>query len=95
MVWSCLLNADTRLPKKVLHGQVKGTGVVGRPRKIWNDVLLSDIQSLNIAHPHSDAHKLQQICLEGKDCHRTHLAHAGMRFNCYLLGCVVGTAADW
>ena len=46
---------DTRLPKKVLCGQVKDRGVVGRPRKIWNDVLLSDTQSLNITRPHSDA----------------------------------------
>ena len=46
---------DTRLPKKVLYGQVKGRGVVGRPRKIWNDVLLSDTHCLNIRRPHSDA----------------------------------------
>ena len=46
---------DTRLPKKVLYGQVKGRGVVGRPREIWNDVLLSDTQSLKITRPHSDA----------------------------------------
>ena len=46
---------DTRLPKKVLYGQVKGKGVVGRPRKIWNDVLLSDTQRLNIRRPHTDA----------------------------------------
>ena len=44
----------TRLLKKVLYGQVKGRGVVGRSRKIWNDVLLSDTQSLNITRPHSD-----------------------------------------
>ena len=44
-----------RLPKKVLYGQVKGGGVVGRPQKIWNDVLLSDTQILNITCPHSDA----------------------------------------
>ena len=42
---------DTRLPKKVLYGQVKGRVVVGRPRKIWNDVLLTDTQSLNITRP--------------------------------------------
>ena len=35
---------DTRLPKKVMYGQVKGRGTVGRPRKIWNYVLLSDTQ---------------------------------------------------
>ena len=27
---------------KMLFGQVKDTGVVGRPGKVWNDVLLSD-----------------------------------------------------
>ena len=41
----------------MLYGQVKGRGAVGRPRKIWNDVLLSDTQSLNITRPHSDAQK--------------------------------------
>lgn len=46
---------DTRLPKKMLYGQVKGRGVVGRPRKLWNDVLLSDTHSLNIRRPHHDA----------------------------------------
>ena len=47
---------DTHLPKKVLHRHVKGIGVVGPPRKTWNDVLLSDIHSLNIRRPYSDAH---------------------------------------
>ena len=47
--------SDTRLPKKVLHGQVQGRGAVGRPRKIWNDVLLFDTHSLNIRRPYTDA----------------------------------------
>ena len=38
---------DTSLPKKV-YGQFKGRGTVGRPRKFWNNVLLSDTQRLNI-----------------------------------------------
>ena len=46
---------DTRSPKKVLYGQVKGRGVAGPPRKICNDILLPDTQSLNITCPHSDA----------------------------------------
>ena len=71
---------DTCLPKLVLYGQVKRRGFVGRPRKIWNNVLLSDTQSLNIARPHSDAHS---DALEGKDCHCTHLAHAGTRIHYY------------
>ena len=61
--------------KKVSYGTVKGRGVVGLPRKIWNDVLLSDTHSLNIRRPHCDA----KICVEGKDCQRTHLAYAGKR----------------
>ena len=32
----------TRLPEKVLCGQVKGRGVVGRPRKMWKSVLVSE-----------------------------------------------------
>ena len=47
--------SDSRLPKKVLYGQVKGKRAVGRPRTIWNDVLLSDTHSLNIRRPHYDA----------------------------------------
>lgn len=35
--------------------QVKRRGVVGRPRKIWNNVLLSDAQSLNMRRPYSVA----------------------------------------
>ena len=35
--------ADDRLTKCMLFGQVKGPGHVGKPRKIWNDVVLSDI----------------------------------------------------
>lgn len=44
-VMSCCL--DIRMDK------FKGRGVVGRPRKVWNDVLLSDTQRLNIRRPHS------------------------------------------
>ena len=37
---------DTRLPKVMLFGQVKGSTPPGRPRKIWNDIVLSDFQML-------------------------------------------------
>ena len=46
---------DTRLPKVMLFGQVKGNPPVGRPRKIWNDIVLSDFQRLNIQRPYRDA----------------------------------------
>ena len=45
---------DTRLPK-VMFGQVKGSTPPGRPRKIWNDIVLSDFQLLNITRPYRDA----------------------------------------
>ena len=37
---------DSRLPKVMLFGQVKGSQPPGRPRKIWNDIVLSDFQQL-------------------------------------------------
>ena len=46
---------DTRLPKVMLFGQVKGSNPPGRPRKIWNDIVLSDFQQLNIRRPYRDA----------------------------------------
>ena len=49
---------DTRLPrlsKVMLFGQVKGSNPPGRPRKIWNDIVLSDFQQLNIRCPYRDA----------------------------------------
>ena len=45
--------------------------------------------SLNLSSAVTPEHVLftgqtdAQNCLEGKDCHRTHLAHAGKRFNYY------------
>ena len=46
---------DNRLPKVMLFGQVKGLKPPGRPRKIWNDIVLSDFQQLNIKRPYRDA----------------------------------------
>ena len=46
---------DTRLPKVMLFGQVKGSTPPGRPRKTWNDIVLSDFQLLNITRPYRDA----------------------------------------
>ena len=46
---------DSRLPKVMLFGQVKGSNPPGRPRKIWNDIVLSDFQQLNINRPYRDA----------------------------------------
>ena len=46
---------DCRLPKVMLFGQVKGSHPPGRPRKIWNDIVLSDFQQLNILRPYRDA----------------------------------------
>ena len=45
---------DNRLPKVMLFGQVKGSNPPGRPRKIWNDIVLSDLQQLNIKRPYRD-----------------------------------------
>ena len=55
VVWSCLRYA--RLPKVrvLLFGQVKGSNPPGRPRKIWNDIVLSDFQQLNIKRRYRDA----------------------------------------
>ena len=39
---------DSRLPKVMSFGKVKGSNPPGRPRKIWNDIVLSDLQQLNI-----------------------------------------------
>ena len=42
---------DDGLTKCMLFGQVKGPGRVGKPRKIWNDVVLSDIHQLSMSRP--------------------------------------------
>lgn len=39
---------------------------------------LFDIQNLNITRPHSNA---QHVCLEGKHCHRMHLAYVHVLIN--------------
>ena len=37
---------DSKLPKVMLFGQVKGSKPPGRPRKFWNDIVLSDFQQI-------------------------------------------------
>lgn len=49
---------------------------VGIPQQV-NDALLSETPSLNMRR------RTEQICLEGKECHRMHLAYAGEHFCCY------------
>ena len=39
----------------MLFGQAKGSTPPGRPGKIWNDIVLSDLQQLNIKRPERDA----------------------------------------
>ena len=46
---------NSRLPKVMMFGQVKGTKCRGRPRSIWNDVVLCDLHHLNIRRPFRDA----------------------------------------
>ena len=50
---------DDRLTKCMLLGQVKVSGRthVGKPRKIWNDVVLSGIHQLSISRPYQVAQK--------------------------------------
>ena len=49
------MTPDTRLPKVMLYGRVNGSNPSGRPRKIWNDIVLSDFQNLNIRRTRKDA----------------------------------------
>ena len=46
---------DSRLPKVMLCGQIKGSHPSGRPRKVWNDIASSDSQQFNIRCLYSDA----------------------------------------
>ena len=39
----------------MLFGQVKGPGHVGKPSKVWNDVVLSGIHHLSISRPYQVA----------------------------------------
>ena len=40
--------ADNRLPKLLMHGQLVGQNCRGRPRTVWNDVVLFDIHNLTL-----------------------------------------------
>ena len=46
---------DTRLPKLMMYGQVAGPNCRGKPRTVWNDVVLSDVQKLKLNHHRRDA----------------------------------------
>ena len=40
--------SDFRLPKMLLHGQVARQNCRGKPRTVWNDVVLSDVHKLKL-----------------------------------------------
>ena len=42
--------SDSRLPKKLLFGQVQGTGTRGRPMDSWNTIVCKDLASLGVAY---------------------------------------------
>ena len=54
---ACIRQVSSLLHRQeqLLFGQVKGPGHVGKPRKIWNDVVLSDIHHLSISRPYQVA----------------------------------------
>ena len=64
---------DSRLPKVVLFGQVKRSNPRGRPRKIWNDTVLSDLHQLNIKRPYRDAQNKSAWRDKTKARHTWHL----------------------
>ncbi len=47
--------SDIRLPKVLLHGQLVGQKCRGRPRTVWNDVVLFDIHKLRLNRYTRDA----------------------------------------
>ncbi len=47
--------ADSRLPKLLMHGQLVGQSCRGRPRTVWNDVVLFDIHKLKLNRHTRDA----------------------------------------
>ena len=50
-----LQQADSRLPKLLMHGQLVGQNCRGRPRTVWNDVVLFDIHKLKLNRYTRDA----------------------------------------
>jgi len=46
--------SDSRLPKVLMHGQ-SGQSCLGRPRTVWNNVVLSDIHKLKLKRYTRDA----------------------------------------
>ena len=49
--------ADSRSPKLLMHGQLVGQNCCGRPRTVWNDVVLFDIHKLKLNRYTRDALK--------------------------------------
>ena len=47
--------ADSRLPKVLMYGQLVGQNFRGRPRTVWNDVVLFDIHKLKLNRYTRDA----------------------------------------
>ena len=47
--------SDSRLPKVLMHGQLVGQNCRGRPRTVWNDVVLFDIHKLKLNRYTHDA----------------------------------------
>ena len=72
--------ADSRLPKLLMHGQLVGQNCRGRPRTVWNDVVLFDIHKLKLNRCTRDAlnNPVPPVSrgvppLEGTDLRRTYL----------------------
>ena len=73
--------------KFMLFGQVKGPTPRGRPKKVWNNVVLSDFHKLDINCPYRDAQN--RPAWRDRTWGHTHLAHV---LECviicyYLLSC--------
>ena len=47
--------SDSRLPKVLVQGQLVGQDCGGRPRIVWNDVVLSDTHKLKLNRCTRDA----------------------------------------
>ena len=47
--------ADSRLPKVLMHGHLVGQNCRGRPRTVWNNVILFDIHKLKLNRYTCDA----------------------------------------
>ena len=61
-----LTSLNSRVPKVMLFGQIKGSNPPDQPSKICNDIVLSDFHQLNIRRPYCDAH--DQPAWQDKTC---------------------------